>query len=242
MWAGRALAGGRPTRAESASARRRARSRGTDWSWRPGAWAPGSLLADLGLPLVVSRQAVFWFRPTEPAAYALGTQPVFVWERPGLSPYGFPCIDEDGGVKIGLHHRGPETDPDHVVREVSPQDAAEVADLVRPLLPTLPATFLRGITCLYTTTPDHDFVIGRAPRARERRDRVRVLRPRLQVRAGRGGDPGRPGARRVDPAPDRAVRPDPLRLRSQAGDSVDTERGMTSTVSTTRTAKIAAPR
>ncbi len=77
----------------------------------PGAWAP-SVLADLDLPLVVTRQAVFWFRPTEPAAYALGTQPVFVWERPGLNPYGFPCIDEDGGVKIGLHHRGPETDPD----------------------------------------------------------------------------------------------------------------------------------
>ena len=128
----------------------------------PGAWAP-SLLADLGLPLVVSRQAVFWFRPTEPAAYALGTHPVFVWERPGLSPYGFPCIDEDGGVKIGVHHRGPETDPDDVVREVSARDAAELADLVRPLLPSLPGTFLRGITCLYTTTPDHDFVIGPHP-------------------------------------------------------------------------------
>jgi sarcosine oxidase len=128
----------------------------------PGAWAP-SLLADLGLPLVVSRQAVCWFRPSEPAAYAIGTQPVFVWERPGLSPYGFPCIDEDGGVKIGLHHRGPEADPDHVVRDVSAQDAAAVADLVRPLLPSLPGTFLRGITCLYTTTPDHDFVIGRHP-------------------------------------------------------------------------------
>jgi sarcosine oxidase len=128
----------------------------------PGAWAP-SLLADLRLPLAVSRQAVFWFRPAEPAAFALGTQPVFVWERPGLSPYGFPCIDEDGGVKIGLHHRGAETDPDHVVREVSEHDAAEVADLVRPLLPSLPREFLRGITCLYTTTPDHDFVIGRHP-------------------------------------------------------------------------------
>ena len=82
----------------------------------PGAWAP-SLLADVGLPLVVTRQAVFWFRPTEPASYALGTHPVFVWERPGLSPYGFPCIDDDGGVKIGLHHRGPETDPDQLDRQ-----------------------------------------------------------------------------------------------------------------------------
>jgi sarcosine oxidase len=129
----------------------------------PGAWAP-TMLADLGLPLVVSRQAVFWFRPTDPAAYALGTQPVFVWERPGLSPYGFPCLDEDGGVKIGLHHRGAVTDPDEVDRVVTAADVAEVADLVRPLLPTLPGTYLRAITCLYTTTPDHDFVIGLHPR------------------------------------------------------------------------------
>ncbi len=131
----------------------------------PGAWAP-TMLADLGLPLVVSRQAVFWFRPTDPAAYALGAQPVFVWERPGLSPYGFPCLDEDGGVKIGLHHRGAVTDPDEVDRVVTAADVAEVADLVRPLLPTLPGTYLRAITCLYTTTPDHDFVIGLHPRHR----------------------------------------------------------------------------
>ena len=128
----------------------------------PGAWAPQQL-ADLRLPMVVTRQTVFWFRPSDPAAYALGTQPVFVWERPGLSPYGFPCLDEDGGVKVGLHHRGPETHPDLVERSVSEAEAAEAADLVRPLLPTLPGTFLRAIACLYTTTPDHHFVIGLHP-------------------------------------------------------------------------------
>ncbi len=128
----------------------------------PGAWAP-TKLADLHLPLSVTRQTVFWFRPTEPSAYALGTQPVFVWERPGLSPYGFPCLDEDGGVKIGLHHRGVETDPDAVDRDITDAEATDAADLVRPLMPTLPGTFLRAIACLYTTTPDHHFVIGMHP-------------------------------------------------------------------------------
>ena len=177
----------------------------------PGAWAP-SLLAGLDLPLVVTRQAVFWFRPTEPAAYALGTQPVFVWERPGLSPYGFPCIDEDGGVKIGLHHRGPETDPDQLDRHVSEQEAADVADLVRPLLPSLPGTFLRAITCLYTTTPDHDFVIG-----------VHPEHANVAIACGFSGHGFKfvPVVGEVladlalegeHPAPDRAVRPDSLRL------------------------------
>jgi len=65
---------------------------------------------------------------------------------------------------VGLHHRGAETHPDLVDRFVSEQEAVEVADLVRPLLPTLPGTFLRAIACLYTTTPDHHFVIGHHPR------------------------------------------------------------------------------
>jgi sarcosine oxidase len=129
----------------------------------PGAWAP-RLLGDLSLPLVVTRQTVFWYLPTDPAAYALGTQPVFVWQRPGLNPYGFPCLDADGGVKVGLHHRGPEADPDLVDRDVSQEEAAEVADLVRPLLPSLVGTLLRAIVCLYVTTPDQNFVVGLHPR------------------------------------------------------------------------------
>jgi sarcosine oxidase len=30
-------------------------------------------------------------------------------------------------------------------------------------VPTLPGTFVRGVACLYTTTPDHDFAIGPHP-------------------------------------------------------------------------------
>ena len=38
----------------------------------PGAWAP-RLLADLGVPMAVTRQVLFWFRPSgEPAAYDAG--------------------------------------------------------------------------------------------------------------------------------------------------------------------------
>lgn len=128
----------------------------------PGAWAARQL-ADLDLPLTVTRQVVTWFRPTDPASYALGTMPIFVWERPGLSPYGFPCLDADGGVKVGLHHRGRQTDPDLLVREIAEQEIAEIADLVRPLLPTLPGEPLRAIACMYTTTPDHHFVVGLHP-------------------------------------------------------------------------------
>ena len=50
-----------------------------------------------------------------------------------------------------------------------------------------------------------------ASRARAGDRGLRVLRARLQVRAGGGGDPGRPGDRRSDPPSDRAVRPPAVR-------------------------------
>ncbi|CAA9238973.1 MAG: sarcosine oxidase, partial [uncultured Corynebacteriales bacterium] len=48
---------------------------------------------------------------------------------------------------------------------------------------------------------------GPAPGARQRGRGLRVLRPRLQVRPGGRGDPGRPRPGRRDPPPDRPVRP-----------------------------------
>jgi sarcosine oxidase len=130
----------------------------------PGAWAPG-LLADLAVPMVVTRQVVCWFRPSgDPAGYQPGRQPIFIWERPGLHPYGFPVLGRpDGGAKVGLHHHGRETDPDELDREVTGDEVAEMARVIGELLPTLPGTFLRAIVCMYTTTPDQHFVIGTHP-------------------------------------------------------------------------------
>jgi monomeric sarcosine oxidase len=130
----------------------------------PGAWAPQQL-AELGVPMTVTRELVFWFEPSsDPASYAPGRQPIFIWERPGASLYGFPCLDGAGrGAKIGLHRHGIPTDPDALDREVATDEVDEVTAVVRELVPTLPGTFLRGVACLYTTTPDQNFVIGPHP-------------------------------------------------------------------------------
>jgi sarcosine oxidase len=130
----------------------------------PGAWAP-SVLADLGVPLLVTRQVVFWFAPSgDPAAYAVGRLPIFIWQRSDMAPYGFPALDgPDGGMKVGLHHHGRETDPDALDRVVTDAEVREVADVLRPMLPTMPGRFLRAVACLYTTTPDQHFVISPHP-------------------------------------------------------------------------------
>ena len=130
----------------------------------PGAWAP-RLLADLGVPMAVTRQVLFWFRPSgDPAAYDAGRQPVFIWERGDAHPYGLPGIDgPDGGVKVGLHHHGREIDPDELDRTVGQREVDEIADVLRDMLPTLAGTFVKAVACMYTTTPDHHFVIGPHP-------------------------------------------------------------------------------
>ncbi|MFD9567315.1 N-methyl-L-tryptophan oxidase [Streptomyces sp. NPDC059994] len=132
----------------------------------PGAWAPG-LLADLGVPVRVERQVMYWFAPeggTEP--FLPERQPVFVWEEAdGVQVYGFPAIDGPaGGVKVAFFRKnGAPCTPGTIDRTVAPAEVEEMATAMRRVTPTLPGTFLRAVTCMYSTTPDEHFVIARHP-------------------------------------------------------------------------------
>ncbi|MFD9794864.1 N-methyl-L-tryptophan oxidase [Streptomyces sp. NPDC059070] len=132
----------------------------------PGAWAP-ELLADLEVPIEVQRQVTYWFRPRGGIdAHLPERQPVYVWEQTGgVQVYGFPAIDgPDGGVKVAFFREGgaPCT-PGDIERTVRPAEAEAMATAMRRIAPDLPDTFLRAVTCMYSTTPDEHFVIARHP-------------------------------------------------------------------------------
>jgi sarcosine oxidase len=130
-----------------------------------GAWAP-ELLADLGLPLTVERQVMHWFQPLGGVApFAPDRQPVYIHEATdGTQIYGFPAIDgPEGGAKVAFFRRGTVTAPDALDRVVHPDEVEAMADHLRTVLPTLPGRFLSGAACMYTTTPDHHFVIAGHP-------------------------------------------------------------------------------
>jgi sarcosine oxidase len=129
----------------------------------PGAWAP-ELLAEFGIPITVERQVLYWLDPTVgPAPFV--DHPIFIDENAsGQQIYGFPAIDgPDGGVKVAFFRKGIECTPETIDRVVHEQEIAEMRGRVGELLPALDGPCLHSATCMYSNTPDQNFVIARHP-------------------------------------------------------------------------------
>jgi sarcosine oxidase len=129
-----------------------------------GAWA-GKLVRDLGVELVVTRQTLGWFWPRRPALFEFFRFPVWGIEAAdGSLSYGFPMSQDNPGLKVARHGRGSVTDPDHVSRDVTPEDEAEVRSILDLHLPDGAGPLLSMRVCLYTNSPDGHFIIDRHPR------------------------------------------------------------------------------
>ncbi|HVF40391.1 MAG TPA: N-methyl-L-tryptophan oxidase [Gemmatimonadaceae bacterium] len=123
------------------------------------------LLNGLVIPLEVERQAVFWFEPEmNGASYDEPEFPIWAHEyEPREICYGFPRLPR--GVKASVMHAGEIiTDADQVRREVTDDDLAQLTRALSGVLPHLGTAAIRERDiCLFTNTPDHDFVIDFHP-------------------------------------------------------------------------------
>ena len=112
---------------------------------------------------------LFWFQPPGGVdAFTSGKFPVYIWQRrDGTTPYGFPALDgPEGGVKIAFYRKAlaePCT-PTNVDRRIRDDDVQEMRQAIREFLPALDGKLVQATTCLYTLTPDLNFVIGEHPR------------------------------------------------------------------------------
>ncbi|MFD8372432.1 N-methyl-L-tryptophan oxidase [Streptomyces sp. NPDC059688] len=131
----------------------------------PGAWAP-RLLADVGVPVTVERQVMYWFQPRGGTGrFVPERHPVYIWEdAAGVQVYGFPAIDgPEGGAKVAFFRKGRVTTPETIDRTVHDDEVTAMAEHMARCVPDLPGTFLKAATCMYSTTPDEHFVIARHP-------------------------------------------------------------------------------
>jgi sarcosine oxidase len=129
-----------------------------------GPWLK-QLLPDLPAPIEVTRQAAGWFAPGDMTQFALGAFPVFLCETQHGIHYGFP-IHSATGLKVAKHHHANETvDPDTVDREISAQDEGLIRSFLSNHLPGGNGPLRSAKTCLYTMTPDGDFILDRLPGA-----------------------------------------------------------------------------
>jgi sarcosine oxidase len=129
------------------------------------AWT-ASLVEPLGvpLPLTVTEEQVTYFAPADPEAFRPGRFPVWIWmDEP--SYYGFPTYGEDT-VKAAQDCGGPEVTGDSRSHD---EDPAMLDRLAGFMSRTFPASgpAVRSKRCLYTLTPDRDFVVSRVPGAPE---------------------------------------------------------------------------
>ncbi len=131
----------------------------------PGAWAP-QLLAELGLPLEVERQVMYWFEPTGAREPFLPDRfPIYIWEPDdGNMFYGFPAQDDDSGVKAAFFRLGGvPTTPETLDREVHQGEIDRLRGYLAEHIPTLAGRCCEARACMYTNTPDEHFVISAHP-------------------------------------------------------------------------------
>jgi sarcosine oxidase len=113
------------------------------------------------LPLKVTREQVTYFAAPDLDAFTPGRFPVWIWmDDPCF--YGLPVFGEPG-VKVGQDVGGKVTTADGRDFIPDPDYSDRVESFLNQRLPGAlgPARLTR--TCLYTLTPDRDFVIDAVP-------------------------------------------------------------------------------
>jgi sarcosine oxidase len=127
-----------------------------------GPWFKETLDA-LGVSLRVQRNVQAWFSPGT-NLYGADRFPAFLLDRAGLAAplYGFP--DFGDGLKLAFHGLGQITTAEEVDRDVDmARDVTPIVQAMEQWMPEATASFREATPCMYSLTPDGDFVIDRHP-------------------------------------------------------------------------------
>jgi sarcosine oxidase len=133
-----------------------------------GAWTD-KLLRDLNVPLKVTRQVLGWVKPQNWTDFTLDKFVCWGISDPKVGLYyGMPILnDEDTsgpiGLKLGSHLHGEVVNPDDVDRNIYEADEATFKECLEKYMPIANGDILAVKTCLYTNSPDENFIIDKHP-------------------------------------------------------------------------------
>lgn len=126
-----------------------------------GAWLE-ELVPQLAPKLALTRQVLCWFEAKRPQAVAEGNLPVFAIDGLDDLAYGFPDLGH--GFKCASHHSsGALPSADAARQDAGPADEAQMRRFLDTYLPGAAGPLKAMKTCIYTRTPDEDFVIDLLP-------------------------------------------------------------------------------
>jgi len=136
----------------------------------PGAWT-SLLIPELAPLLTVTRQVQAWFAPT--AGTDASAMPCWLFDRGpgrraiyGLAPDPLAASGADGVPspgrypKVGMHGSDVVVDPDTGAQAVGESDIASIREAFGERAPTLTGDLVEAATCLYTMSPDENFLVG----------------------------------------------------------------------------------
>ncbi len=134
-----------------------------------GAWSD-RLVPLLKDRLVVTRQILAWIDPVCPDLFSMGNFPCWCLADgrfPGIC-YGFPALSADmpaspAGCKIAHHAPGPVIQAGAARPPVLAAEKEVLTDCLRRFLPEAGTAWSHFDSCLYTYSPDEDFLLDRLP-------------------------------------------------------------------------------
>ena len=116
--------------------------------------------------LEVTRQIMAWAQPKNLNMFKLNNFPCWTFSDPSKNGiyYGFPSLPNSSfgeltGLKFAHHTKGTLSDPDMVNRNVSKEEEKILVEAIKKFIPKGVETINSMKTCLYTYSPDEDFIL-----------------------------------------------------------------------------------
>lgn len=128
-----------------------------------GAWIK-DLIPTVNIPVKIERQVLFWLDPLKDKKLFSTENLINTgWDLDnGLEFYTQPII-EDKGFKVAMHHNGQFISPENLNRESNELDLTNIRNFLEEYIPDANGDLLESRVCVYTDTPDLDFIIDFHP-------------------------------------------------------------------------------